>query len=75
MQTNFIFMVLPLREVTVVVQSPSVCWGMSLRAAISGVMQTFMAMAPPEPMVGMARYRVLQGETTVDEVRRAIGLE
>ena len=28
-----------------------------------------------KPMVGMARYRVLQGETTVDEVRRAIGLE
>ncbi|MCY1555346.1 type IV-A pilus assembly ATPase PilB [compost metagenome] len=28
-----------------------------------------------KPMAGMARYRVLQGETTVDEVRRAIGLE
>jgi hypothetical protein len=25
--------------------------------------------------VHLARYRVLQGETTVDEVRRAIGLE
>ena len=28
-----------------------------------------------KPMVRLARYRVLQGETTVDEVRRAIGLE
>jgi general secretion pathway protein E len=28
-----------------------------------------------KPMVHLARYRVLQGETTVDEVRRAIGLE
>ena len=50
------FMVLPLREVTVVVQSPSVWVGMSLRAAISGVMQTFMAMPPPAAGMGMARH-------------------